>query len=208
LLAAEVLENVTALIGRLILEFLQRMGEFSGESTRGSLPVVLVLEEAQNYIGEPRQGEEASISRLVFERIAREGRKHGLGLLVSSQRPSELSKTVLSQCSSFVVHRLQNPEDLRYFKEVVPGIYADLLNQLPALAPQTALVLGECVRAPALVKIREAKPLPRSRDPRFYAHWVAETPFAVPVEEICARWEGRDVENRPAAESEANPDGL
>src|SRR5439155_15635248 len=86
LLASEVLENVTALIGRLILEFLQRMGEFGGESARGSMPVVLVLEEAQNYIGEPRHGEEASISRVVFERIAREGRKHGLGLVVSSQR--------------------------------------------------------------------------------------------------------------------------
>lgn len=192
LLAAEVLENVTALIGRLILEFLQRLGESGGEGARGSLPVVLVLEEAQNYVREPRHGEEESISRVVFERIAREGRKQGLGLVVSSQRPSELSKTVLSQCSSFVVHRLQNPEDLRYFKEIVPGIYGDLLNQLPALAPQTALVLGECVRAPALVRIREARPLPRSRDPRFYEHWVAGTPAAVPVEEVCARWEGKD----------------
>jgi len=191
LLASEILENVTALIGRLILEFLQRLGEFGGEKARGSLPVVLVLEEAQNYIGQHRPGEEESISRLVFERIAREGRKYGLGLVVASQRPSELSKTVLSQCSSFVVHRLQNPEDLRYFKEIVPAIFGDLLNQLPALAPRTALVLGECVRAPALVKIREARPLPRSRDPRFYEHWIAETEPGVDVEAICARWEAK-----------------
>jgi DNA helicase HerA-like ATPase len=127
LLAAEVLENVTALIGRLILEFLQRLGEYGGEAARGSLPVVMVLEEAQNYIREPRFAEDESISRIVFERIAREGRKYGLGLVVASQRPSELSKTVLSQCSSFIVHRLQNPEDLRYFKEIVPGIYEPLL---------------------------------------------------------------------------------
>ncbi|HEX9724364.1 MAG TPA: ATP-binding protein, partial [Vicinamibacteria bacterium] len=191
LLAAEVLENVTALIGRLILEFLQRLGESGGEDARGSLPVVLVLEEAQNYIGQPRQGEEESISRMVFERVAREGRKYGLGLVVASQRPSELSRTVLSQCSSFIVHRLQNPEDLRYFKDIVPGIYGPLLDQLPALAPQTALVLGECVRAPALVRIREAQPLPRSRDPRFYRYWVKDTDPAVDVESICARWEGK-----------------
>jgi len=191
LLAAEVLENVTALIGRLILEFLQRLGEAGGEQDRGSLPVVLVLEEAQNYIGQHRQGEEDSISCVVFERIAREGRKYGLSLVLASQRPSELSKTVLSQCSSFVVHRLQNPEDLRYFKDIVPGIYGPLLDQLPALAPQTALVLGECVRAPALVRIREAQPLPRSRDPRFYKHWVQEIDPIVDVESICARWEGR-----------------
>lgn len=191
LLASEVLENVTALVGRLILEFLQRLGEYGGEGARGSLPVVLVLEEAQNYIREPRFGEEESISRIVFERIAREGRKFGLSLVVASQRPSELSKTVLSQCSSFIVHRLQNPEDLRYFKEIVPGIYDQLLNQLPALAPQTALVLGECVRAPALVKIREANPIPRSRDPKFYKYWVADEPRKAPVKEVCEIWEGK-----------------
>ena len=190
LLAAEVLENVTALIGRLILEFLQRLGEHGGEQARGSLPVVLVLEEAQNYIHQPRFAEEESIARVVFERIAREGRKFGLSLVVASQRPSELSKTVLSQCSSFIVHRLQNPEDLRYFKEIVPGIYGPMLDQIPALAPQTALVLGECVPAPALVKVREARPVPRSRDPLFYRYWVGDSTPEVEVEGICETWEG------------------
>jgi len=176
----------------LILEFLQRLGEVGGETARGSLPVVLVLEEAQNYIREQRFGEEASISKEVFERIAREGRKYGLGLVVASQRPSELSKAVLSQCSSFIVHRLQNPEDLRYFREIVPGIYGPLLDQLPALAPQTALILGECVRAPCLARIRDANPVPRSRDPHFYARWVDPSPAEIPVEEVCARWEARE----------------
>lgn len=192
LLTAEVLENVTALIGRLVLEFLQRLGEYGGEGARGSMPVVLVLEEAQNYIKEQRSSDEESVSRSVFERVAREGRKFGLGLVVASQRPSELSKTVLSQCSSFVVHRLQNPEDLRYFREIVPGSFAPLLEQLPALAPRTALVLGECVRAPVLVRIREAVPLPRSKDPRFYEYWVRDTVPIVDVEGICARWEGAE----------------
>jgi len=190
LLTAEVLENVTALIGRLVLEFLQRIGEHGGKDARGSLPVVIVLEEAHNYIRHGRFDEEESIARVVFERIAREGRKYGLGLVVASQRPSELSRTVLSQCSSFVVHRLQNPEDLRYFREIVPGIYGPLLDQVPALAPQTALVLGECVAAPALVKIREARPVPRSRDPLFYNYWAGERAPAVDVEGICAEWEG------------------
>ncbi len=194
LLAAEVLENVTALIGRLVLEFLQRFGESGGENARGSLPVILVLEEAQNYIHDSKRDQDESISRTVFERVAREGRKFGLGLVVASQRPSELSKTVLSQCSSFIVHRLQNPEDLRYFKEIVPGIYGPLLDQLPSLASQTALVMGECVRAPALVKIREARPVPRSRDPKFYAHWTsAET--AVDVERVCSIWEENSSSN-------------
>lgn len=208
LLASEVLENVTALLGRLILEFLQRLGEVGGEATRGSLPVILVLEEAQNYIREQRSLEEKSISKEVFERIAREGRKYGLGLVIASQRPSELSKTVLSQCSTFIVHRLQNPEDLRYFKEIVPGVFGPLLDQLPALAPQTALVLGEGVRAPALVRIREARPIPRSRDPKFYRHWVDPEPPTAPVEDICAEWEGRSEEDKLAedpADDEAPP---
>ncbi|NLI69743.1 MAG: DUF87 domain-containing protein [Firmicutes bacterium] len=189
LLASEALENVTALIGRLILEFLQRMGEYCGDDLRGSLPVVLVLEEAQNYIREGRYAEEDTISRDVFERIAREGRKYGLSLVLSSQRPSELSKTVLSQCGSFIVHRLQNPEDLRYFKDIVPGVYEGLMDQLPALAPQSALILGECVRAPALVKIKDASPLPHSRNPKFYRYWVSDVAPKIPVEEICCQWE-------------------
>jgi uncharacterized protein len=189
LLASEVLENVTALIGRLIHEFLQRLSDPVSGVGRGEFPVVLVLEEAQNYIRESRKTEEDSISKQVFERIAREGRKYGLGLVVASQRPSELSKTVLSQCNSFIVHRLQNPEDLRYFREIVPGIYGQLLDQLPALAPRTALVLGECVQAPALVEMREADPVPRSKNPQFYKSWTCEV--AVPnVEAVCAKWEG------------------
>jgi len=189
LLASEVLENVTALIGRLIHEFLQRLSDPVSGVGRGEFPVVLVLEEAQNYIRESRRTEEDSISKQVFERIAREGRKYGLGLVVASQRPSELSKTVLSQCNSFIVHRLQNPEDLRYFREIVPGIYGQLLDQLPALAPRTALVLGECVQAPALVEMREADPVPRSKNPQFYKSWTTEVPIPN-VEAVCAKWEG------------------
>jgi len=191
LLASEVLENVTALIGRLIHEFLQRLSDPVSGVGRGEFPVVLVLEEAQNYIRENRRSEEDSISKQVFERIAREGRKFGLGLVVASQRPSEMSKTVLSQCNSFIVHRLQNPEDLRYFREIVPGVYGQLLDQLPALAPRTALVLGECVQAPALVEMREVDPAPRSKNPQFYKSWTNEA--VVPdVEAVCAKWEGAD----------------
>jgi DNA helicase HerA-like ATPase len=204
LLASEVLENVTALLGRLIHEFLQRLSDPSSGIKRGEFPVVLVLEEAQNYIREGRGFEDESISKQVFERIAREGRKFGLGLVIASQRPSELSKTVLSQCNSFVVHRLQNPEDLRYFKEIVPGIYGQLLDQLPALAPQSALVLGECVQAPVLVQMRTAVPRPESKNPQFFKSWTKDG--KVPnVEAVCAKWEGVQP-NVSAAIAQANGD--
>ncbi len=191
LLSSEVLENVTALLGRLIHEFLQRVSDskISGIE-RGGFPVVLVLEEAQNYIREGHRLEEESISKQVFERIAREGRKYGLGLVVASQRPSELSKTVLSQCNSFIVHRLQNPEDLRYFREIVPGIFDQMLDQLPALAPRTALVLGECVQAPAMAIMREVNPAPKSKNPKFYQSWTTDNSKIPDIEAVCHQWEG------------------
>ena len=195
LLASEVLENVTALIGRLIHEFLQRISDPDSGVERGEYPVVLILEEAQNYIKEGNRTED-NISREVFERIAREGRKYGLGLVVASQRPSELSKTVLSQCNSFIVHRLQNPEDLRYFREIVPGIHSQLLDQLPALAPKSALVLGECVQAPVLVDMREANPTPRSKNPKFYKSWVGEDKHP-DFELVCEKWEGKPPSQQP-----------
>ncbi|MCX5914178.1 MAG: ATP-binding protein [Deltaproteobacteria bacterium] len=109
--------------------------------------VVLVLEEAQNYIGQPRQGEEDSLSRIVFETIAREGRKYGLGLVVASQRPGELSKTVLSQCSSFAVHRLQNPEDLRYLRRLRQESTAcSLISSQLSRPRQHSCLVRLCVR--------------------------------------------------------------
>ena len=192
LLSSEVLENVTAFLGRLIHEFLQRLSDSKVSNIeRGAFPVVLVLEEAHNYIGEGSRFEE-SISKQVFERIAREGRKYGLGLVVASQRPSELSKTVLSQCNSFIVHRLQNPEDLRYIKEIVPSIFSQLLDQLPALAPRTALVLGECVQVPAITVMREVNPAPKSQNPKFYHSWTTDKPCEPKIEAVCAKWEGDD----------------
>lgn len=187
LLSSDILENVTALLGRLILEFLQWLGD---TEERGSFPVVLILEEAHNYIKERHGKDDSSISREVFERIAKEGRKYGLGLVLASQRPSELSSTALSQCNTFIVHRLQNPADLRYFREIVPGIYDELLDQLPSLAPQKALVLGESVKVPALIEIRKAHPRPKSRNPGFMQHWTDKDARYPDFESICKRWEG------------------
>ena len=195
LLASDILENITALIGRLILDFLQRLGK--DKEKRGTFPVVLVLEEAHNYIPEKkRDGEKESISKSIFERIAREGRKFGLSLVVSSQRPSELSKTVLSQCNSFIVHRIQNPEDQRYIQTIVPSINEDLLKQLPSLAQRTALIFGDCVRAPAQLYMNVADPLPDSKDPKFMEYWLKTDIEATDpdFEKICSEWEGKKIE--------------
>jgi len=196
LLAPEILENVTALIGRLILEFSQRMDRVYEGQVRGKFPIVIVLEEAHNYIPQKFAEQEEGIAKQVFERIAREGRKYGISLVVSSQRPSELSETVLSQCNSFIVHRIQNPRDQEYIKNLVPSVSKELLDQLPILAQRTALVFGDCVRAPAQVIINEVNPRPRSHDPKFWDHWTGEEKFPDEhdepnFEKVCAVWEGK-----------------
>jgi uncharacterized protein len=154
------------------------------------MPVVIVLEEAQNYIPEHDRKDKTSISKKVFERIAREGRKYGMSLLVSSQRPSELSKTVLSQCNSFIVHRLQNPDDQKYVRQLVSAANEDILQQLPILPQQNAIIMGDCVRTPCQVKVNNAKPTPNSANPKFIENWLATIGIDFPdFKNISKAWE-------------------
>ena len=106
---------------------------------------------------------------------------------------SELSKTVLSQCNSFIVHRIQNPEDQKYIQTIMPSINEDLLKQLPSLAQRTALIFGDCVRAPAQLYINIADPLPDSKDPKFMEYWLKTDVEATEpdFEKICSEWEGK-----------------
>ena len=182
LLPFQVLETITGLIGRMILEFLSRFDK----KKRGSIPVVIAFEEAQNYIPEVNRKDRESISKKVFERIAREGRKYGLSLLVSSQRPSELSKAVLSQCNSFIVHRIQNPDDQSYIRKLVSSANSEILNQLPTLAQQHVIVMGDCVRTPIVARMNDANPKPNSNNPEFIGNWLQED--VADYEGVVKRW--------------------
>jgi uncharacterized protein len=184
LLPNEVLETMTGLIGRIILEFLSRFGD----SDRGTMPVVIALEEAQNYIPEINKKDRTSISRKVFERIAREGRKYGLSLVISSQRPSELSKTVLSQCNSFIIHRLQNPDDQIYVRKLVSAASSEILSQLPILPQQHAIVMGDAVRTPVMTRINTASPRPKSDNPKFVENWLKEGKNKEQYKTVIDKW--------------------
>jgi hypothetical protein len=189
LLPFEVLENITGLIGRLILEFVQRIEKVEEyKDYRGRYPIVIVLEEAQNYIPQvDRKKERISISKRVFERIAREGRKYGLSLIVSSQRPSELSKTILSQCNTFIVHRLQNPDDQNYVRQLVSSANADILSQLPILPQQHAIIMGDAVKSPTQVRLNDVIPKPDSEDPEFFSHWLGNT-VEIDIRKVVQKW--------------------
>lgn len=160
----EVVEVVSAVTTRLLFERLRRAAE------RNVLPVNLVLEEAHRYVSE-RTTELALDATRIFERVAKEGRKYGLFITLASQRPSELSRTVLSQCSNYVVHRIQNPEDLQHVRRMTPFISESVLSRLPSLPKQHALIFGNSVTVPTTFRVRDANPLPKSDDARIRHIW-------------------------------------
>lgn len=143
LVPAEIVHVVVAVLARLVFEALQRYRRLNSDGK--ALPTVLVLEEAHTFIKKGSEGPAASADHLcreTFERIAREGRKFGLGLVLSSQRPSELSATVLAQCNTFLLHRLVNDSDQNLVSRLVPDNVGGLLRELPSLASRQAILLG------------------------------------------------------------------
>lgn len=204
LLPFELLETITGLIGRLILEFTQRINKVEKyKDKRGEYPIALILEEAQNYIPEIDKNGKKSITKKVFERIAREGRKFGVSLIVSSQRPSELSKTILSQCNTFIVHKLQNPEDQRYIRQIVSSANEELLNQLPILPQQHAIIMGEAVRTPSQVRINDITKKPDSNNPKFIEQWLKEE-SEIKIKPVTDKWLDIDEKDKNNEENREN----
>lgn len=177
LVPAEVVHIITAVIARMTLEALQRYRKLHHGKT---LPTVLVMEEAHTFIKRYKDDSEnqssAAICCQVFEKIAREGRKFGLGLVLSSQRPSELSPTVLSQCNSYLLHRISNDRDQELVHKLVPDNLRGLLRDLPSLPSRHAILLGWASELPVLVQINALPEhhRPKSDDPDFWAVWSGE----------------------------------
>ncbi len=170
--ADEVVEIAAAVIARMVFEKLRRA------TPRNKYPVHMILEEAHRYIAQKPSRYAIDASR-IFERIAKEGRKYGVFLLVASQRPSELSRTVLSQCSNFVVHRIQNPDDLAHIRQMTPFISESVLKRLPSLPKQHALIFGNAVNIPTTFKVRNVDPAPDSNDTEIREIWFRPEKFEV-----------------------------
>ncbi len=163
----EIVELVSAVIARMLFRFLRHA------EPRNRFPIHLLLEEAHRYVASTPSRFSIDATK-IFERIAKEGRKYGMFVLLASQRPSELSKTVLSQCSNFLVHRIQNPDDLSQIRQMTPFISDSVLKRLPSLPRQHALVFGTSVNLPTTFKVREASPRPRSDDTAVVDLWFHE----------------------------------
>jgi hypothetical protein len=160
----DVRPTVTAQIGRLVFEFNYWNPQYA------EFPILLVCEEAHAYITRESDSQYEG-ARKSMERIAKEGRKYGVGLAVVSQRPHEVSETVLSQCGTFVCLRLTNPGDQEYIRKLVPEAERDLVNILAGMRRGEALILGEAAPMPTRAQIDQPSPTPRSDDVDFFKHW-------------------------------------
>jgi DNA helicase HerA-like ATPase len=192
----DVRPTVTAQIGRVIFEFNYWNPRYS------EFPILLVCEEAHAYIRRESDTQYEG-TRKSMERIAKEGRKYGVGITVVSQRPHELSETVLSQCGTFVCLRMTNPDDQDYVRKLVPEAERDLVNILAGLRRGEALILGEAVPLPSRVQIDMPSPTPRSDDVDFYKQW-REGPEDIDVKTVVDNWrnQSRDFSSQQESKGE------
>lgn len=156
-------EVVTKVLAKLILDYMKR------REKKADMPVNFIIEEAHRFVR--NESNYGAVGYNIFERIAKEGRKFGMLLGISSQRPSELSKTVVSQCSNFIIHRVQNPDDLQYISRMVPYINQNAIDRLTYLQTGHALVFGSAINIPTLTKFDQADPKTDSENAKISEKW-------------------------------------
>lgn len=167
---SEVPSDVLPLIVSLVARVTFSVQQWTPSELRH--PIALLCDEAHLYMPQRNMAESADdISLDIFERIAKEGRKYGVSLVVISQRPSEVNKTILSQCSNFVSMRLTNAEDQGVIKRLLPDSLGGFSDILPTLDTGEALVVGDASLLPSRIRIDEPKNKPNSGTVNFWDEW-------------------------------------
>lgn len=174
----EVLSITVSLISRLIFEYgyiykRLRCAKDPNEKVNNDVPILLVYEEAHKYVPNSDLLKYRS-SKTSIERIAKEGRKYGVTLLLASQRPSEISETIFSQCNNFIAMRLTNPVDQSYVKKLLPDSLGSLIDKMTSFRQGEALLVGESVVLPSIVQIDQCDPAPSSNDIQYWQLWKEE----------------------------------
>jgi len=183
----EVMSITISLISRLLFDFAFNYSKHQHASNnKNDIPFILVCEEAHNYIPKS-QAVEYRASKQSIERIAKEGRKYGLSLMVVSQRPSEVSETIYSQCNNFVALRLTNSNDQNYIKSLLPDGSSALTDLLPSLGQGEAIVVGDAVIMPSIVQLPKPNPLPQSSSIDVYDEWKKDW-VGASFQPIIDRW--------------------
>lgn len=168
---SDVLPIVTGVLARLLYNIQFWMDKDSRH------PLTIICDEAHLYLP-VRDSAEAAEKRALeaFERIAKEGRKYGVSLLVVSQRPSDVSRTILSQCNNFLVLRLTNDQDQSVVKRLLPESMVGITDILPLLDLGEALLLGDSILLPTRIKLDKPKIAPESATRQFWSEWANQTP--------------------------------
>lgn len=185
----DVAGTVSAVISRLL--FMYKLWQSPDE--REGDPILLVCEEAHRYVPDRGEAEYASAQDAI-RRVAKEGRKYGLGIMLVSQRPSELDGTVLSQCNSWVVLRLTNARDQQHVERFLPDSLAGLARMLPSLRRQEAIFLGQAAQIPARIRLNSlpSERLPRSQDISFVEGWKSKPYSDEFLADVARRWRVQD----------------
>lgn len=171
----DVLSITVSLISRIIFEYgyfykRLRCTNNDEEKINNDTPILLIYEEAHKYIPNSDLAK-YRISKRSIERIAKEGRKYGVSLLLASQRPSEISETIFSQCNNFIAMRLTNPNDQSYVKKLLPDTLGNLIDKMSTLRAGECLLIGEAVVLPSIVQIDRCSPEPSSNDIPYWRLW-------------------------------------
>jgi uncharacterized protein len=182
----DVVDITVAVLTRALFDF-----NFWSPPT-GRQPILMVYEEAHNYLPREPRNNRRTFAREAVEKVAKEGRKYGVCAMVVSQRPSELSETVLSQCNSMVLMRMNNPDDQNYAARVVSDQFRDLIDMLPSLKPGEGFIIGDAVLMPMRTLIDLPPRLPRSCDVDFFKLWGSTNLPMAEVEPVIDRWWRQD----------------
>lgn len=180
----EVAGPLTAMIARILFQYKL----YQTQEEREKDPLLLVCEEAHRYV--PDRGEaEYAAAQTAIRRIAREGRKYGLGLMLVSQRPADIESTVISQCGTWLVLRLTNAADQQHVARFLPDGLSGMVRALPALAQQEALFVGEGAALPARIRIRDLSDvqLPRSASISYASGWLHKRVTAPQLADVARR---------------------
>lgn len=172
---SEVPSDVIPIVAGVLARILYSVQYWMKENDR--TPFTLVCDEAHLYL--PVKSETDALERQsleVFEKIAKEGRKYGTSLLVVSQRPSDVSRTILSQCNNFLVLRLTNEEDQSVIRRLMPDSMAGLTDLLPLLETGEALLLGDAVLLPTRIRLDSPSVQPASATREFWTEWGSRRP--------------------------------
>lgn len=181
----EVQSLAVSLISRIIFDLGYHLKK-SGKSRNDEIPFLVVYEEAHKYAPNSQLSRYQSVTKSI-ERIAKEGRKYGISLMVVSQRPSEISETIFSQCNSFIAMRLTNPSDQNYVRRLLPDSVVAITETLPNLEQREALILGESIKMPTIIRVDLIENKPDSQDidvlQEWQKNWV-EMPFVKIIENM------------------------